>query len=202
MSTDGKPPEPADPEEALVRGLQARDEAAVETFLERYRPVFQHCIAQFEAEPAARDDLFQEVTLAVLDSLGRDRFDPAKGSFGSWVYRVAWCRCVDLKRKQTARSHVQAGLEDDLPERVDDQADPGRSAGEAEVAELVRGAMRELPDEERRLLELRYLRGRTLVGVARELGLSVETAKYRVKRASASLRKQLSTRLARAENLE
>ena len=50
----------------LVDGLIERRDSDVQVFLERYRPLFYHCIAHFEANDAAREDLFQDLVLYVL----------------------------------------------------------------------------------------------------------------------------------------
>ncbi len=179
-------------EAELVRGLMQRREVAVATFLERYRPLFYHCISHFETDHSAREDLFQDLVMYALDRLDQNRFDAEKGSLGTWLYRVGWCRCVDLQRKKHARRNpplTPAG--DRLPDHPDLTPGPGEIAGTEELGELVRGALRELAAEDRALLDLRYVDGRTLGEIARELEISLEQAKYRLKRASVSLRKVL-----------
>jgi len=179
-------------EAQLVRGLQAREEAVVSTFLERYRSLLFHCIGHFERDPAGRDDLYQELVLYALERLDADRFDPAKGSLGTWLYRVAWCRCVDLKRKgQNRRPVYLATGTDGLPDRPDPSPGPGEMAGEAEIGSMVRKAMVNLGNEDQSLLNLRFVQGRTLGEISGRLGISHEQCKYRLKRASTALRRVL-----------
>jgi RNA polymerase sigma factor (sigma-70 family) len=63
----------------------------------------------------------------------------------------------------------------------------------------VRDAMRELSGEDRALLELRFVDHRTLAEVAEELVITVEQAKYRLKRAASELRRALLVRLSKGE---
>ncbi len=176
----------------LVAGLRRREEGAVAAFLERYRSLLLHCIGHFEQDPSGRDDLFQELVLYAFERLDADRFDPAKGSLGTWLYRVAWCRCVDLRRRQNGRRASTLGVSsEEVPEGVDGSPTPGEAAGEAEVGDLVRRALLRLELEERRLLELRFVDEKPLADVAETLRLSVEQTKYRLKRASTALRKVL-----------
>lgn len=187
-------------EHELVEGLRQRREEVVSVFLERYRPLFYHCISHFEPDPAARDDLYQDVVMYVLDRLDRDRFDASKGTLGTWLYRVAWCRCVDVKRKQAARRNprlTHAG--DQIPDRPDESPAPGDQVGEAEIGSLVRRGMATLEDEERALLELRFVDGHTLQEISAQLSISLEQTKYRLKRASTSLRRVLLNELALEE---
>ncbi len=179
-------------EAQLVAGLRDRREEAVAAFLERFRPLLFHCIGHFESEPVARDDLYQELVLYALERLDADRFDPQKGSLGTWLYRVAWCRCVDLRRKQsTQRVTHLTSLGETVPDRPDPQPGPGEQVGEAEIGDLVRRALVCLEGEERSLLDLRYMQGLTLGQIAERLEISSEQAKYRLKRASTALRKVL-----------
>ncbi len=184
----------------LVEGLRARSDDAVRAYLERYRPLFLHCISHFEQEPAARDDLLSELSWHALERLAQNAFDPTRGSFGTWLYRVAWCRCVDLKRQQNARRRIRLTTQgDDLPERADPtESLPERLAG-AEIGSAVRRAMADLPDEERALLVLRFVEQRTLLDIAAALGITLEQAKYRLKRASVALRRELLSRLPKSE---
>jgi len=187
----------------LVEGLRGRQEEAVAAFLERYRSLFFHCIGHFESDFSAREDLYQDLIMYALERLDRDRFDSSKGSLGTWLYRVAWCRCVDLQRKKHARRNPPlqpAG--DRLPDHPDQAPGPGDVAGDEEISSMVRLAMSELEAEDRSLLGLRYIDGHTLGEISRELSISLEQAKYRLKRASTSLRRVLLNQFALEEATE
>lgn len=185
-------------ERDLIEGLRERREDAVNAYLERYRSLFYHCIGHFEADLALRDDLFQELTWHAIDRLARDSFDPTRGSFGTWLYRVAWCRCVDLKRRQNARRRVQLSVTgEDLPEKQDPSPGPGEVAGTEEVGEMVRAALETLEEEDRSLLNLRYVDGQTLAQISGHLSITIEQTKYRLKRASSGMRRSLLKQVAR-----
>lgn len=187
-------------ETSLVRGLRERHDGAVRVFLERYRSLFQHCAAQFEGDRDAREDLLQELAWYALERLDDGNFDAGRGSFGSWLYRVAWCRCVDLTRQRNARRRLRVELRaEDLGEEPDQGAGPDESTGEREIADAVQGALACLEDEDRRLLQSRIVEGRPLGEVAGEAGITIEQAKYRLKRAASELRKALLMRYARQE---
>ena len=80
---------------------------------------------------------------------------------------------------------------EDLPEQADEGPSPVELAGEQELTGVVRSALDDLAPEERALLELRFVDGRTLQEVGAELGISLEQTKYRVRRATVALRKRL-----------
>jgi RNA polymerase sigma-70 factor (ECF subfamily) len=130
--------------------------------------------------------------LYVLERLDQQSFDPAKGSFGTWLYRVAWCRCVDLKRKAGARRNPKlTPVGDRVPERADSSLGPGEAAGEDEIGDLVRRGMSSLDEEERLLLQMRFVDDRTIGEISTALSISIEQTKYRLKRASTALRRVL-----------
>lgn len=181
----------------LVAGLRARREESVSAFMERYRSLFFHCIGNFEKEHSAREDLYQDIVVYVLERLDSDSFDPDKGSFGTWLYRVAWCRCVDVKRKaNTRRSPTLTPVSDRFPERADAAPGPVDTAGDEEVGDLVRRGMSSLDAEERALLTMRFVDDRTIGEISQALSISIEQTKYRLKRASTALRRVLLNDLA------
>jgi RNA polymerase sigma-70 factor, ECF subfamily len=182
-----------DPEETqLVEGLLSRDESSVEAFLERYRSLLFHCIGQFARDAAQRDDLYQDLLMHTLERLDRGAFNPERGSLGTWLYRVAWCRCVDLRRRESARRRPQLTMVgDDMPEKVDESPSPPELAGGRELSAVVRHAMSDLLPEERTLLNLRFVDGLALGEVGRACGISLEQTKYRLRRATVALRRRL-----------
>ncbi|MDG1049075.1 MAG: sigma-70 family RNA polymerase sigma factor [Planctomycetota bacterium] len=187
---------------ALIEGLRSRREAAVTAFLERYKSLLHHCIGHFESDAVAREDRYQDIVLYVLERLDRDAFNPDRGSFGTWLYRVAWCRCVDLKRRDNAggRPRMKSAGEE-IPDRADESPGPSEIAGTSEVGGVVREALDELSTEERSLLDLRFVQGETLGEIARRQAISLEQTKYRLRRATISLRRVLVHNFAHEEAL-
>lgn len=161
-------------------------------FLERYRGLFYHCIGHFEGDWANRDDLYQDLVLYVLERLDKGSFDPEKGSLGTWLYRVAWCRCVDVKRREHSKRPTRwTSPTEEVPEQIDETPGPQELAGNDEIGGYVRAAMGSLEPEAQSLLDMRYVQGKTLGGIAGELSISLEQTKYRLRRATVSLRKVL-----------
>jgi RNA polymerase sigma-70 factor (ECF subfamily) len=179
-------------EAQLIDGLRARRGDAVALFLERYKALIYHCISHFEADHTVREDLYQDLVLFILERLDREAFDASRGTFSTWLYRVAWCRCVDQKRREGARRRMRhTSVGDDVPERIDEAPGPDELAGTSEVGGVVREALAELSDEERALLDRRFVQGETIADIAEALSISIEQTKYRVRRATISLRRVL-----------
>ena len=81
--------------ETLLREISANPESArAEAFARLYEPVLRRYVAQSCAagdcvQPADRDDLVQEIFLAVRNALPRFRYDPARGRFRDYLRRTA-----------------------------------------------------------------------------------------------------------------
>ena len=188
-----------------MAGLLARREDAVQTYVERYRSLFHHCIGQFESDPNAREDLYQDLLWYALERLTQGSYDPEKGSLGTWLYRVAWCRCVDRKRQLSARRQLpvqQLNAEEAARDQRDPAGSPGDQVGREEIGRIVRAALVKLEHEDRALLELRIIEGKILPEIAAELSITIEQVKYRLKRASQHLRRALVDHLPRTESVE
>ena len=99
---------------------------------------------------------------------------------------------MDLRRRAGARRRPKlTPVGEDLPAQPDERPSPVELAGEQELSGVVRSALSDLEPEERLLLELRFVEGKTLQDVGEELGISLEQTKYRLRRATVALRKRL-----------
>ncbi len=106
---------------------------------------------------------------------------------GPWLSRILSNVCVD-QRSRSARHMrlIQAAAA--LPVLSDDVAD---EASDPQTVEIVRNALRELPQTHRRAVLLRELNGLAYDEVAKAENISVENARARVSRGKSSLRRAL-----------
>lgn len=151
------------------------DDAMAEVFRRHGGAVF--ALARRVLGDAGRaEEVVQEVFLRLWNQ--PERFDPERGSLRSFLLAQTHGRAVDLLRSDSARKDrevrqakatAEAGY--DLEHEVWDMA----------VAERVRDAVKTLPEEERRAIELAYFGGRTYREVAVELGAPEGTVKSRIR---------------------
>ena len=73
----------------LVRLSLPRDEQAWAEFTEIYSPLVRRLARQRGMQDADADDLVQEVYRAVAKAMERGAFDPERGSFRGWLFRIA-----------------------------------------------------------------------------------------------------------------
>jgi len=125
-------------------------------------------------EPAALDDLVQEVFLKVHESAGELR-DAER--LAPWLFRIARNVVIDHLRKRRTRAHAPL-------EEAEEPATPEPEINfNQEMAAWFRPMMDLLPEEHRVALELTEIEGITQRELAERFGLSISGAKSRVQRA-------------------
>ena len=107
----------------------------------------------------------QEVFLRLWNQ--PDRFDPVRGSLRSFLLAQAHGRAVDAVRSLSSRRPREAR---DALRTAEAGYDMQHEVWDLAVADQVATAMGELPDEERRAIELAYFDGRTYREVAAAAG--------------------------------
>ena len=159
----------------LARLADAHDQTAWRDFHQRYAELIRGFARRRGAQPADCDDVVQEVLMALQKAMPGFTYDPARGTFRSYLKTIA-LRALDRRfRKNTAAASLE--LDGDAePTAPDDEAE---QAWETEWRRYhLRLAMRAIEVEfnarERRAFELYGVAGRPVNEVARTTGLSVE----------------------------
>lgn len=134
---------------------------------------------------ARAEDVVQDAFLSLWRST--ERYDRTRGSVRSWILNVVHSRAVDAFRREATRGALQTS-DDGLAERL-----PSEQLTEAEVerrddAGRVRGALQELPEEQRRVIELSYFGGFSHHEIAEILSLPPGTVKGRMRLGLSKLR--------------
>ena len=139
---------------------------------------------QLREDPHAVEDLLQECFLRVHRGLaGLQDLQQV----GPWVQRIAQNLVIDWRRKRAGLAGQAPGDQADLGELAADASRDDAGQG-AVVASWLVPAIDNLPPEDRALLRMTEVEGRTQLEAARELGLSLPALKSRVLRARARLR--------------
>lgn len=162
-------------ERSLVARVVAGDDSALATLYDQFGSVVYGIAARLVgAEHAA--DICQEVFLAVWDH--PERFDPARGSLRALLVTIGRRRCIDHLRRHGRRASTEERARSALPTWVPnvDEVAIAMIAGER-----VRAALDELPEPQRRAIELAYFEGLTFRQVAVATDTSEGTAKSRIR---------------------
>jgi len=146
-----------------------------------------HRLARRLRGPGAADDVVQDVFLRLWNR--PDRFDPARGSLRSFLMLAAQGRAIDLLRSDAARrtrEKTRAGEREPTAPATDDSA-LALLAGERAWQKLAH-----LDEGERQALALAYFGGHTYREVAKLLAVPEGTAKSRIRRGLAKMRRVMT----------
>src|SRR5262245_19778402 len=131
-------------------------------FAELYRMHFDRVYAYVSRRVATRSDaqdLTAEVFHQALANLGR--FEWRGIPFAAWLYRIAANAVTDHHHRTVREQHVPT------------RPEPGRNEIEsAERGAALYRAVRDLPADQRRVIEMRFAEGRTIAEIASMLGRS------------------------------
>ena len=152
-----------------------RQEALAEAYRRHAGAVFG-LAKRVLGDRALAEEVVQEVFLRLWQQ--PDRFDADRGSLRSYLLAQSHGRAVDLLRSEGARRRRE---ERDARSTAEAGYDLEHEVWDLAVAEHVREAMAELPDDERRAIELAYFGGLTYRQVADVLGAPEGTVKSRIR---------------------
>ena len=127
------------------------------------------------------EELLHDVFLEAWKRAGD--YDPARGSVRTWLMLRMRSRCLD-RIKSAARSRTATA--GDTIERLAGAAP--RSADSGVDAKRVHGALAELPEAQRQILELGYFNGLSCSEMAERLEIPIGTVKSRLHAAMKKLR--------------
>ena len=161
----------------LVRRVAAGDDSALEALYDRYgRPAFA-LARRITGEPVFAEEVVQEVFLALWRKA--DGFRADRGSVGTWLMSAVHHKAVDTVRREQAERRRNQGasrdaeIEEDVAEVVTEEA------AVHEARATVRSVLRQIPLEQRQVLELMYFEGKTQARIASELAVPLGTVKSR-----------------------
>lgn len=160
-----------------------RDRAAFIKLYDHYAPRLNAYLLRLGTENGVAEELAQEVMVTLWRKA--ELFDRSKSSVGTWLFRIARNRRIDLIRR-------------DKFGKVD-QSDPIFQPAEMESAgdmmdqqlreERVRAALTSLPSEQRILVERAFFLGESHSQISEATGLPLGTVKSRIRLAFTRLKR-------------
>ncbi len=157
--------------ELLALVAEDRDQTAFEEFFSRYaRSVYSLMVRQL-GDAGWADDVVQEAFISVWRFARTYR--PERGAVFGWLYTIARNAGYDAARRRQAQWLVEA------PDRTDPAPTPeDQTAAKLEAFHL-HVCIERLPQNEREIIELAYLKGMSQSEIATELQTPLGTVKTR-----------------------
>ncbi len=175
----------------LIRASQAGSKAAMGALYRRYLPsVWRYVYARLAGNIPVVEDVVSETFLAAVRAVRE--FDPKRGSVGAWIMGIARHKLVDHQRRTTQQtsSTVAALCARPSPH----EADPAASLETVETKEVIAAVVDALADEERLVLEWKYLDGLSTREIGGRLGRTEKAAEALLYRARRSFRSAFNRR--------
>jgi RNA polymerase sigma-70 factor, ECF subfamily len=175
-------------DEELMELVTAGDAEAFEVVLTRHADAAYSLAYRMCGKRSLAEDITQEAFLSLWR--GGGRYDRARGSVRTWTLGIVHNRAADALRHAAVRERRHArdeGAADELVSR--DRTDI--QAIDNVAGEQIQSALRELPGEQRRVIELAYYGGFTQSEIAEMLGDPLGTVKGRMRLGLLKLRSQL-----------
>ncbi len=182
-------------DEDLIALVQAQQPEAFDLLYERYANAVRVRLDRIVRDPAAAEDLLQEVFLLVWQRAEQWK---AQGSFKGWLFRIATNQALNHLRwsrrrpEEPLRPPVNPETEEELdaPAWMVDSASLGPDAAleAVEQRNRLQRIFQELPEEKRLVFELVHQYELSLREAADELGIPEGTAKSRLHYARQQMR--------------
>jgi RNA polymerase sigma-70 factor, ECF subfamily len=168
---------------ALIAAITRHDDAAMAEVLRRHRGPVLAFARRLVGDSARAEEISQEVFLRLWER--SSRFDAERGSLRAFLLAITHGRALDVVRSDAARrSRELRDSERTIAPRVGVEAEVVAQT----VAGAVHRALAQLPDSERRAVELAYFGGHSYRTVAGMLDEPEGTVKGRIRNGLAKLR--------------
>ena len=185
------PGQPGD--EVLAARLAQGDASALEALYERYAPLILGLAFKMTGDRALAEDILQETFWRAWKNAVT--YQPARGSFAAWLFRIARNLAIDSYRSQRLRPQVSKGTAEADPvieQLPDPHADVVNQAQSSLDFQQVRSALASLPAEQRQVIEMAYFQGMTRQEIADATGEALGTVHTRARLGLQRLRSNLS----------
>ena len=168
----------------LVKKSQLGDKSAFEELVKRHQELVFSLSFKLTGNRELANDVAQEAFIRAWKAIRKFRGD---STFGTWIYRITVNTAWTLRKK--AKKHYSLNIEDTQePVVVDEKKDPELVAINSDLSLVLRKALNQIPLEQRIIVELKNIEGRSHKEIADYLDISVTAAKVRLHRAHQKLR--------------
>lgn len=164
--------------------MSSKTDLAFESVVEEYKGLILRIASSYEANPHLREDLVQEMLLAIWRALPSFRGD---SNLKTFITSIAQKRAISHSAKY-ARAKFQGEPSKEMP---DDGKLPDELAVEVDERQRLLNAVRNLSPAQREPVML-MLEGISFTEIGEILGISANAATLRCQRAKAALYEELN----------
>jgi RNA polymerase sigma factor (sigma-70 family) len=171
----------------LLAGLAAGDRDAAAAFVRRFQSRVYGLALTILRDPSTAEDIAQEGFVRAWRHA--EKYDAGRASVLAWLLGIVRNLAIDAIRRRGAEPRDPNRIATEL------EVDDTRTSWEGDVGfgerDWLRSALAALPAEQRRAVLLAAYLGRTADEIATLEGIPLGTAKTRIRRGMAKLRREL-----------
>jgi len=175
-------------DEDLARRLRDREPRAMTEFYDRFGRLAWSVILNIVRDSAIAEDLVQETFLRAWTRIRG--FDAARGALGPWLLAIARNRAIDYVRSFQSRIE-RTSVEFDPADHPQLFNDMERDILNDQHAKLLKKALSNLSENQRKVIELAYYEGLSQTEMAEKLGEPLGTIKTWTRTALRELRARM-----------
>jgi len=161
-----------------------KDRTAFATLFDHFAPRIKTYLLRFRMSPDSAEEIAQETLLLVWRKA--ETFDPSRATAAAWIFAIARNQRIDaMRRRKRDLTELDPSAEPDPP------IEPDTALTSSEREQRVRDALKRLPDEQARVIELSFFDETPHAAIAEALKLPLGTVKSRARLALNRLRELL-----------
>ena len=180
-------------DEEMMQLVQEGNPRAFEMLYERHGGAAFSLAYRMVGDRTTAQDVSQEAFLSIWRS--KMRYQADRGSVRTWVLGIVHHRAIDVLRRNLVHDR-RRGSAEGLEERFEAAERTDLEVARREDARLVRDALKTLPADQSRVIELAYFGGFSHSKIAEMLDAPIGTVKGRMRLGLEKLRQQLAAELA------
>jgi len=183
-------PDPSDAD--LVGRVAARDELALGELFDRYSGLLLALSRRIVTDTSDAEEILQEVFLQVWNQA--ERYDRARSSVSTWLVLIARSRSIDRLRSRQVKDRTLTALKQEN-KQIHTSPKGLSSVLLDQRRQRLSRELKELPTEQRQVLELAFFKGMTQSEIAGNTGIPLGTVKTRTLLAMKKLRRALQAEI-------
>ena len=175
---------------ALIRRMVDADETALGALYDRWVRSLYSLVLHLLKDPDEAEDVVEETFWQAWRKASS--YEPSKGAVSTWLLTIGRRKALDRIRAKKRHKEDPIGRDRTFADLPSPALDPSQDMEGSELREHVRAALKELPSEQREVLELGYFNGMSQTEIADATGQPLGTVKTRMRLAMQKLREPLS----------